>query len=106
MDYTAIHITGKWAEVQSAPEPGKKKLIFVLTMPANFADVDVSHHNDFQVDFWATAWDKNGAVAGSLTQSMDGNFTQETLRRFESNGTDYRGALDLAPGESIRWFVT
>ena len=106
VDYTGIHITGKWQELQSAPEPGKKKLIFVLTMPANFADVDVSNHNHFQVDFWATAWDKNGTVAGNLMQSMEGNFTQETLRRFESNGTDYRGALALAPGEyQVRFVV-
>jgi hypothetical protein len=106
LDYTAIRISGKWQETQSAPERGKKKLIFVLTMPPNFADVDTNNQNHFQVDFWARAWDKNGKVAGDLTQSMQGNFTAETLRRFQSNGTDYRGALTLAPGEyKVRFVV-
>ena len=73
LDYTAIRINGKWQEAQTGTEKGKKKLIFVLTMPANFADVDTGHQNHFQVDFWARAWSKNGSVAGNLMQSMEGN---------------------------------
>ena len=106
LDYTSIRISGKWQEVQSTTEKGKKKLIFVLTMPPNFADVDQNHQNHFQVDFWVRAWDKKGAIAGNVTQSMEGNFTEESLRRFQSNGTDYRGALSLKPGEyKVRFVV-
>jgi VWFA-related protein len=105
LDYTGIPITAKWQEVQPASVPNKKKAIFTLTMPPSFAEVDEGNRNHFAVDFWATARSQNGAPAGDVEQTMEGYFKSETLERFRSKGTDYRGALTIAPGEYTVRFV-
>ncbi|MGA8150278.1 MAG: VWA domain-containing protein [Terriglobales bacterium] len=106
LDYTAIQITAKWQEVQATPEPKKKKAIFTLTMPPSFAAVDESDQNHFAVDFWAMARSQTGAHAGDMEQTMEGHFKPETLERFRNKGTDYRGALLVAPGDyQVRFVV-
>ncbi len=105
LEYTAISITAKWQEVQPAAEPGKKKAIFTLTMPAGFAQVDESDRNRFAIDFWALARTPKGMPAGDMSQTMEGHFKPETYDRFRSKGTDYRGALAVAPGEYTVRFV-
>jgi len=105
LDYTAIPITARWDQVQAASE-GKKKVIFVLTMPPNFADVDESDRNHFVLEFWATARTSTGAPAADLEQTMEGHFKADTLNRFRHKGTDYRGALMVSPGDySVRFVV-
>ena len=106
LEFTAIPITAKWQEMQPAPEAGKKKAIFTLTMPAGFAQVDESDRNRFAIDFWATARTPGGAPVGDVEQTMEGHFKPETYERFRNKGTDYRGALTVAPGEySVRFVV-
>jgi VWFA-related protein len=105
LEYTGIAITAKWQEMQPAAEPGKKKAIFILTMPAGFAQVDESDRNRFAIDFWAAARTPKGTPAGDMEQTMEGHFKPETYDRFRSKGTDYRGALAVAPGEYTVRFV-
>jgi VWFA-related protein len=105
LDYTAIPITAKWDQVQAASE-GKKKVIFVLTMPPNFADIDEGDRNHFLLEFWASARTSTGTSAADLEQTMEGHFKTETLDRFRHKGTDYRGALIVSPGDySVRFVV-
>jgi VWFA-related protein len=73
LDYTAIPITARWDQVQAASE-GKKKIIFVLTMPPNFADIDETDRNHFVLEFWTTARTSTGASAADLEQTMEGHF--------------------------------
>jgi VWFA-related protein len=105
LEYTAIPITAKWQETQAATEPGKKKVIFVLTMPPGFAQVDESDRNRFAIDFWASARMASGKPGGDIEQTMEGHFKPETYDRFRSKGTDYRGALTVLPGEYTVRFV-
>ena len=105
LNYTAISITARWQEIQPAPEKGKKKAIFILTMPANFAEVDQTNRNHFALDFWAAARTPSGKPAGDMEQAMEGYFKPEIYNRFRNKGTDYRGALTVAPGEYIVRFV-
>jgi len=105
LEYTGISLTAKWQETQPAAEPGKKKAIFILTMPAGFAQVDESDRNRFAIDFWAAARTPKGMPAGDMEQTMEGHFKPETYDRFRSKGTDYRGALAVAPGEYTVRFV-
>jgi VWFA-related protein len=105
LEFTAIAMTAKWQEILPAPEAGKKKAIFTLTMPAGFAQVDESDRNRFAIDFWATARTPAGAPAGDIEQTMEGHFKPETYERFRNKGTDYRGALTVAPGEYTVRFV-
>lgn len=106
LEYTAIPITAKWQEMQATPEAGKKKAIFVLTMPAGFAQVDEPDRNRFAIDFWVSARTPSGASGGDTEQTMEGHFKPETYERFRNKGTDYRGALTVAPGDySVRFVV-
>jgi hypothetical protein len=105
LEFTAIPITAKWQEMQAAPESGKKKAIFVLTMPAGFAQVDESDRNRFAIDVWASARLPNGKPGGDVEQTMEGHFKPDMYDRFRSKGTDYRGALTVAPGEYTVRFV-
>jgi VWFA-related protein len=104
LDYTAIAITAKWDQVQ-AVSGGKKKVIFVLTMPPNFADVDESDRNHFLLEFWTTARTPTGSSAADVEQTMEGHFKPDTLDRFRHKGTDYRGALTVRPGDYTVRFV-
>ena len=71
LDYTAIPIIARWQEIVAA-EPGKKKVIFMLTRPGGFADVDQSNRNRFALDFWTAARTTSGKTAGSSEQAMEG----------------------------------
>jgi VWFA-related protein len=104
LEFTAIPIRAKWQETQPSAE-GKKKAIFTLTMPAGFAQVDEPDRNRFAIDFWATARTAAGVPAGDVEQTMEGHFKPETYERFRNQGTDYRGALTVAPGEYTVRFV-
>jgi VWFA-related protein len=105
LEYTGISITAKWQETQPATEAGKKKAIFLLTMPAGFAQVDESDRNRFAIDFWASARTLKGALGGDVEQTMEGHFKPETYERFRNKGTDYKGALTVAPGDYVVRFV-
>ncbi len=105
LEFTAIPIRAKWQETQPSAEAGKKKAIFTLTMPAGFAQVDEPDRNRFAIDFWATARTAAGVPAGDVEQTMEGHFKPETYERFRNKGTDYRGALTVAPGEYTVRFV-
>jgi len=105
LEYTAIAVTAKWQETQAAPEAGKKKAIFTLTMPAGFAQVDESDRNRFAIDFWASARTSSGGPGGDVEQTMEGHFKPDTYERFRNQGTDYRGAITVAPGSYTVRFV-
>jgi hypothetical protein len=105
LEYTAIAVTAKWQETQATPDAGKKKEIFTLTMPAGFAQVDESDRNRFAIDFWASARTDSGAPGGDVEQTMEGHFKPETYERFRTKGTDYRGAITVAPGSYTVRFV-
>jgi hypothetical protein len=105
LESTAIPITAKWQEAQEPSEQGKKKAIFVLTMPAGFAQVDESDRNRFALDFWAAARTPAGVAAGDVEQTMQGHFKPEALERFRTQSTEYQGAVTVAPGDYIVRFV-
>ena len=99
LDYTGILINGQWQKVVRAPEPGKMKVIFQLTMPANFAVIDEGDDNHFLVQFMAVARTETGDMANETSKTMDGHLKQETVAQIRNSGMDYRGSLTLPPGE-------
>jgi len=99
LDYTGIPINGQWQKVVRAPEQGKMKVIFQLTMPANFAVIDEGDDNHFLVQFMAVARTETGAMANETSKTMDGHLKQETVAQIRNSGMDYRGSLTLPPGE-------
>ena len=99
LDYTAIPITGTWQQITPAIEPGKRKVIFLLTMPRNFAEIDESDNNHFVVEFAAVARTQTGADAAQSSKTMEAHLNPGSLQQIRNSGMDYRGSLILAPGQ-------
>jgi len=99
LEYTGIPITGRWQQVTPAAEPGKKKVVFILTMPPNFAEVDETNNNHIELEIVAVARTATGESAGDALKTMDGHLKPDSLKQIRESGLDYRGALTLAPGE-------
>lgn len=105
VDAMAIPIAGKWLPATAAEETGKKKAVFVLTLPANFADVDESDQNHLLLDIAARAHTPTGQTAGEMAQNINAHLKPESLAQIRNSGLDYKGALTLSPGEYIVRFV-
>jgi VWFA-related protein len=103
--YTAIPIKGQWREVGPATEPGKKKVGFLLTMPANFAEIEEGDNNHALLEFAAVARSASGQAAGTISKTVDIHFKPAALKQVRENGLDYHGALNVAPGEYSVHFV-
>jgi VWFA-related protein len=99
LEYTAIPITGEWQQAKAAPEPGKKQVIFILTMPANFAEIDETSNNHMQIEFAAVARTATGTAADETVKTMDAHLKPASVEQIRTHGLDYRGALTLPPGE-------
>ena len=106
LDCTAIPLTGQWQQITPASEPGKHKVIFLLTMPADFAQIDEGDKNHFVVEFLAVARTQTGADAAETSKTMDGHLEPDSVQRIRNSGMDYRGSLTLPPGQyTVRFAV-
>lgn len=97
LNSTGIAVTGKWQQAVTAAD-GKQKVLFLLTMPANFAQIDADDHNHMILEFAAIARTEDGSRAGETSKTMDGHLEPETAAQIRDHGMDYRGALTLPPG--------
>jgi VWFA-related protein len=96
--YTAIPITARWQDVQPAAE-GKKRIIFLLTLPRNSAEIDESDNNHMLLEFAVLARTGAGVVGDVNANTMEGHLKPESVKKIRENGVDYRGALTISPGE-------
>jgi hypothetical protein len=97
LNSTEIAVTGKWQQAVPAAD-GKQKVVFLLTMPANFAQIDADDNNHVILEFAAIARTEDGSRAGETSKTMDGHLEPETAAQIRNHGMDYRGALTLPPG--------
>jgi VWFA-related protein len=97
LNSTGIAVTGKWQQSVPAAD-GKQKVVFLLTMPANFAQIDADDNNHVILEFAAIARTEDGSRAGETSKTMDGHLKPETAAQIRDHGMDYRGALTLPPG--------
>jgi VWFA-related protein len=97
LNSTSIAVTGKWQQAVSAAD-GKQRVVFLLTMPANFAQIDADNNNHVILEFAAIARTEDGSRAGETSKTMDGHLEPETAAQIRNHGMDYRGALTLPPG--------
>ncbi len=103
--YTAIPITGQWLEVMPATEQGKKKVTFLLTMPANFAEIEEGDNNHALLEFATVARTASGQSAGEMSKTIDIHLKPDSLKQVREHGMDYHGSLNVAPGEYTVHFV-
>ncbi len=102
---TGISFRGSWKGVRPSSKAGKKRIQFMLTMPANFAAIDEGDSNHMKVEFVAVAMTPKGAVAGQSANTLDTHLKAAVLKEVRESGMDYRGGLDLPPGEYSVHFV-
>jgi VWFA-related protein len=106
LDYTGIPITGLWQKVEPPTTEGKRKVVFVLTMPADFATIDESDHNHLVVEFVAIARTLTGVDVDQMSKTVEGHLNPDSVQQVRFNGLDYRGSLTLPPGEyTVRFAV-
>ena len=75
------------------------RVVFQLTMPPSFAEIDEGDNNHFMVQFVAVAQTGTGVISDKTSKTMEGHLKPETLDRIRNSGMDYRGSLTLAPGD-------
>jgi len=108
LNYTAVPIVGRWQQIVPGPstEKNKKMALFVLTMPANFAEVDENDNNHMKWDFAAVAVTATGVSAGGNAKTFDGHLNAENLNQIRTNGLDFHGGIIVPPGEyTVRFAV-
>ena len=99
LNYTGIPITGRWQQTVPAKEAGKKTAVFLISMPANFAEIDETNNNHMLLQFAVVALTVTGTQAGSNLKTIDGHPTSEALERIRTHSVDYRGSITVPPGE-------
>ena len=77
----------------------------MLTMPANFAEVEEGNNNHALLEFAAVARTGAGQAAGEMSQTVDIHLKPDSLKMVREHGMDYRGSLNVAPGEYTVHFV-
>ena len=99
---TGIEVTEQWLEPSG--HGGKKKIGFVLQMPA--ADlIDETAKNRFDMEIVARATRK-GMPANTVGQTVKGMLPPDSLAKIKAEGIIYRNSIDLAPGDyQVRFIV-
>jgi VWFA-related protein len=101
-DSTGIEVTEQWLEPSG--HGGKKKIGFVLQMPANDL-IDEADRNRFDMEIVARAT-KKGAIANTVGQTVRGVLPPDALAKIKAEGIIYRNSIDLAPGDyQVRFIV-
>ena len=99
---TGIGITVKW--LSDTTDGDKKKVGFVMTLPGDsFAQVQEDKPG-FDLDVLSVAI-KDGVAANSLSQTVRGTPTAETLAKLKAGGLAYKNAIELPPGKYTVRFV-
>ena len=101
-DSTGIGMTVRW--LASSPDGDKKKVAYLLSLPGDSITVAQGQRPGFDLDVLSVAI-KNGVAANSLSQTLHGNPTTETLAKLKSDGLAYKNAIELAPGDYTVRFV-
>jgi hypothetical protein len=100
LDYTALPLIAHWDTVEASNEPGKKQVRYVVAVAPDPTLIDVVDNNHVELDVVAVAKTPEGKPVGQpVGRRIDLHPTPEQVATIREKGLNYRGALDLAPGE-------
>jgi len=106
LDYTSLALAAHWDKIEPSKESGKKHVNYQMLLAADPTLVNDADNNHVAVEFVALAKTPEGKVVDHPTgQRFDAHLTAEKLAVIRQAGVNYRGALDLAPGEYTVRFV-
>jgi VWFA-related protein len=96
LDYTALQLVARWDTVEAS----KQAVSYVVKLAPDPSLIDAADNNHMALEFVGVAKTPAGEqVDQPLAQKVDLHLTAERLPTARENGIQYRGALDLAPGE-------
>jgi VWFA-related protein len=106
LDFTSLALSARWDKVEAGKEPGKKRVHYAMHLAPDPALIDRGDNNHLVLDFVVMAKTAEGkSVDQPSDQKYDAHLTPEKLSTM-SQGIDYKGALELAPGEySVRFVI-
>lgn len=106
LDYTAISLSARWDRTEPGTEVGKKRVHYSINLPLDRTLIDASDSNHMALEFLALAKTGEGK---QIDRPMGNRYafhaTAENLAKFEKEGLNYHGTLELAPGEYTVRFV-
>jgi VWFA-related protein len=105
LDYTSIALVARWDKIEPGIEPGKKHVNYEMRVAPDSALIDVADNNHLVLNLVALARTPEGKVADDPSWRVDIHLSSEKVSAIRREGVDYRGALDLAPGEYTVRFV-
>jgi VWFA-related protein len=107
LDFTSLMMTARWAKVELGKDPGKKRLNYQIHLAPDAALIDGADNNHVVLEFIAQAKTPEGKPADHpVGQRIENHLTAENAAAVHQIGIDYKGAVDLAPGEyTIRFIV-
>jgi len=100
LNYTAVPLVANWDSVAVSKEAGKTQVRYVVVIGPDLGLIDVANNNHVVLDVVAVAKTPEGKPVGQpVGRRVDVHATPDQLAAFREKGLNYRGALDLAPGE-------
>jgi VWFA-related protein len=105
LDFTSLSLVARWDKVEPGKDPGKKRVHYLMHLGPDPTVIDRGDNNHLVLDFVVMAKTAEGKpVDQPKDQKYDAHLTPEKLATI-TDGIDYKGALDLAPGEYTVRFV-
>ncbi len=107
VDYTDIRVFATWPRSERESfTPGKVKMFFELTVPANFAVIDLRKRNHMIVDIAAVARCVNRDIVANFSQRIDTHLNPRSLERIQRSGMTYSNHMRLVPGDyNVRFVI-
>lgn len=97
LSFTAVPLKGEW--LQTEPAGDKRKVHFVLSIPAGVPAIDTDHENHISLEFYIVATDKMGKEADNISKGLNTNLKPQDVDVIQTRGIDYTNVLTLAPGD-------
>ena len=105
LDFTSLALSARWDKAEPAKAPGKKRVHYFMHLAPDPTLIDRGDNNHLVLDFVVLAKTAEGkSVDQPMDQKYDAHLTPEKLATI-AQGIDYKGALELAPGEYTVRFV-
>jgi VWFA-related protein len=110
LSFTSVPLRGEWLQTEQAGD--RRKVHFVLSIPAGVPAIDAEHDNHVSLDFLVAVTDKAGRPATDsagkaiiVDRRLDRNLNPQGVDQIQNKGMDFTDILDLAPGDYKVHFV-
>jgi VWFA-related protein len=104
LDFTALQMR-VYVDPPQAGSGNKKKIPFEIVINPGAATLDTSNKNKVSLDLLAAARNPKGEDAGHAGYKLEANIPNDQVQTVAQQGLNYKGALELPPGQYTLRFV-